>query len=94
MPHIHSWRLTTDLVLTLPDTAGWRDRLLTWQCPCGQYTVCHGSFHVTSRRMTLEDVEARAVQERKAGTPLARIAARTDRRTSLSQRSDPWHPMS
>ena len=41
MSHTHIYHITVDMVLTLPDHAGWYDRLLQFQCVCGQHTVVH-----------------------------------------------------
>ena len=74
MTHAHTWRLRQDIVLTLPEASGYRDKLLTWVCACGEFTVITGSFHITTHGLTLAAVEAMAAQERRAGTPLARVA--------------------
>ena len=78
MSHTHDYHIATDLVLSLPDHAGWYDRLLQFQCPCGQYTVVHGSFHVDSRGVTLDELVAQSGLERQTGGALARIAQREE----------------
>ena len=79
MSHTHAYHITADMVLTLPDHAGWYDRLLQFQCVCGQHTVVHGSFHVDSRGVTLDELVAQSGLERQAGGALARIAQREER---------------
>ena len=78
--HTHTWHLVADLVLMLPDISGWYDRLLSWRCRCGEYSLITGSFHVTAAPVTLPGLEAMAAQERQQGTPLARVAVRQERR--------------
>ena len=41
MNHAHDYHIVADLVLSLPDHTGLYDRLLQFQCACGQYTVVH-----------------------------------------------------
>ena len=74
MAHAHTWHLIHDVVLMLPEASGYRDKLLTWVCACGEFTVITGSFHVTTRELTLGAIQAMAAQEQRAGTPLARVA--------------------
>ena len=78
MSHAHAYHIAADLVLSLPDHAGWYDRLLQFQCVCGQYTVVHGSFHVESRGVTLDELMTQSGLERQAGGALARIAQREE----------------
>ena len=61
--HAHTWHLTCDLVLTVADTAGYRDRLVQYRCACGEYRSIHGEFHVDTHPFTLRDLEARARRE-------------------------------
>ena len=62
-PHTHTWHLTCDLVLTLPDTQGYRDRLVQYRCACGEYRSIHGGMHVDTRPFTLEELEAHCTRE-------------------------------
>ena len=61
--HTHTWHLTCDLVLTLPTTDGYRDRLVQYACACGEYRSIHGGMHVDTRPFTLADLEAQCKRE-------------------------------
>ena len=78
MSHTHAYHIAADLILALPDYAGWYDRLLQFQCVCGQYTVVHGSFHVDNRSVTLDELVEQSGRERQTGGALARIAQREE----------------
>ena len=78
MNHSHAYHIAADIVLSLPDHAGWYARLLQFQCTCGQHTVVHGSFHVKSRGVTLDELVAQSGLERQTGGALARIAQREE----------------
>ena len=67
MPHSHTWHLTCDLVLSLPDATGYRDRLIQYRCACGEHSSIHGGFHVDTRPFTLADLEAYATRELRSG---------------------------
>lgn len=79
MPHQHTYHVTADIVLTLPDALGWRDKLFQFDCPgCGRFSLITGSFHVDSGAVALPELTARAAQERHAGSPLARVAQQAE----------------
>lgn len=78
MPHQHNYHLNADVVLTLPDTEGYRDKLLLWTCACGRFELVTGSFAVHGAPVTLQSLTARVSQERQAGGVLARVAQREE----------------
>ena len=61
--HDHIWHVICDLVLTLPDTQGYRDRLIQYACACGEYRSIHGGLHVDTKPFTLEELEAHCTRE-------------------------------
>ena len=61
--HAHTWHLTCDLVLSLPTTDGYRDRLVQYRCACGEYRSIHGGMHVDTKPFTLADLEAHCTRE-------------------------------
>ena len=61
--HAHTWHLTCDLVLSLPTTDGYRDRLVQYRCACGEYRSIHGGMHVDTKPFTLEELEAHCTRE-------------------------------
>ena len=94
MNHAHDYHIVADLVLSLPDHTGLYDRLLQFQCACGQYTVVHGSFHVESRGVTLDELVTQSGLERQAGGALARIAQREEEHRITQKRKRYAHTQS
>lgn len=80
MPHDHEWRCIEDIILTLPDFSGWRDKLLVYHCPCGAYQDVTGSFHTEAPPLTLQIMRELRQRERRRPTATVQAAMREERR--------------
>jgi hypothetical protein len=74
MTHAHTWRVTATVLLELPDARGYADRVIAWQCPCGQALWITGSIREGEPLRTPE-FWTRLIHEHQA-EPMQRVAMR------------------
>lgn len=81
VPHTHRYQYPDVFMLTLPDSAGYYEAFLSWQClECPHRCHATGMVHQQSRGLTVDAWEAQVAVERQAGGLLARQAAKEERR--------------
>lgn len=76
MAHAHQYRVTLYLLLGLPGPDGMADRVIRWDCSCGQFVIIDGAFKLGHPLHTPAFWEALLQDERRRGTPEAREAQR------------------
>lgn len=47
MSHTHAWHVSEYLLLSLPTTEGFSERLMSWGCPCGAWCDITGEVRHT-----------------------------------------------
>jgi hypothetical protein len=74
--HQHQWVVTLYLLLALPDRDGYADRVVRWDCDCGQFVIIDGCFRLNTPLMTPEYWDQVQAQEQRQRTPEALEARR------------------
>jgi hypothetical protein len=73
--HRHHWKTITYLLLGLP-RLGHAERLMQWQCACGEWCSITGDVHVGTPLHTPAWWQGQQNEEQRRGTPEARVAWR------------------
>jgi hypothetical protein len=77
--HTHTWQTTGYLLIELPTSEGYADRLMSWRCACGYTCDINGHIKVGTPIATPRFWDELWRQEQRIGTAEAREARRQQR---------------